>query len=103
MFTITSNPFAEMTQGLSNLPRSSSSSLSLQSPPIQPDYNYYYKPKENSSGGWKIVLVILGLLSAIGLAFWLIIRKIIKDDKKKKLKEEEQKRLKEEEIQALSE
>jgi hypothetical protein len=101
MFTVTSNPFAEMTQGLSGLPRSSSSSLSLQSPPIQPDYNYYHKPKESSNGCWKVVLVILGLLFAVGLAFWLIIQKIAKDDKKKELEEEEKKKLEEERIKAL--
>jgi hypothetical protein len=100
MFTVTSNPFAEMTQGLSSLPRSSSSSLSLQSPAIQPDYNYYHKPKENSNGCWKVVLGILGLLSAVGLAFWLIIQKIAKDDEKKEL-EEEKKKLEEERIKAL--
>jgi hypothetical protein len=101
MFTVTSHPFAEMTQGLSGLPRSSSSSLSLQSPPIQPDYNYYYKPKESSNGWWKVILGILGLLSAVGLAFWLIIQKIAKDDKKKELEEEEKKKLEEERIKAL--
>jgi hypothetical protein len=101
MITITSNPFAEMTQGLSSLPRSSSSSLSLQSPPIQPDYNYYHKPKESSNGCWKVVLGILGLLSAVGLIFWAMLRKIAKDDEKKKLEEEEKKRLEEERIKAL--
>jgi hypothetical protein len=101
MFTVTSNPFAEMTQGLSGLPRSSSSSLSLQSPAIQPDYSYYHKPKESSNGCWKVVLGIFALLSAVGLAFWLIIQKIAKDDEKKKLKEEEKKKLEEERIKAL--
>jgi hypothetical protein len=99
MFTVTSNPFAEMTQGLSGLPRSSSSSLSLQSPPIQPDYNYHHKPKESPNGCWKVVLGILGLLAGIGLAFWLIIQKIAKDDEKKKLEEEE--KVEEERIKPL--
>ena len=102
MFTVTSNPFAEMTQGLSGLPRISSSSLSLQSSPIQPDYDYYQKPKESSNGCWKVILGILGLLSAVGLAFWLIIQKIAKDDdRKKELEEARKKKLEEERIKAL--
>jgi hypothetical protein len=97
MFNVTSNPFAEMTQGLSGLPRSSSSSLSMQNPPIQPDYNYYHKPKESSNCCWKVVLVVLGFLSALGLFLWAMLRKIAKDDEKKKLEEEEQRKLEEEE------
>ncbi len=91
MFTITANPFAEMTQGLSSLPRTSSSSV-LQSPPIEPDYNYYHKPKERSNSCWKVVLVVLGLLSAFGLLLWVTIQEIAKNDKKKKLEEEKKQR-----------
>jgi hypothetical protein len=103
MFTVTSNPFAEMTQGLSGLPRSSSSSLSLQSPPIQPDYNYYHKPKESSNGCWKVILGILGLLAGIGLIIWAYLKKIAKQEEQKKLEEEKRKKLEEEKIKALEE
>jgi hypothetical protein len=91
MFHVSSHPFAEMTQGLSGLPRTSSSSLSLQSPPIEADYNYYQKPKASSNGFWKVVLIILGLLSAFGLLIWAMLRKFAKDDEKKKLEEEAKK------------
>jgi uncharacterized protein HemX len=101
MFTVTSNPFAEMTQGLSGMPRSSSSSLSLQSPAIQSDYNHYHKPKESSNGWWKVILGILALLAGICVCLWLYIQKIAKNEEKKKLEEEKQKRLEEEKIKAL--
>jgi hypothetical protein len=95
MFTITSNPFAETTQGLSGLPRSSSSSLSLQSPQIQPDYSYYHKPpKESSCGLWKIILGIVAVFSTIGVCLWFSDRN---KEKAKKEAEEEQRKLEEEE------
>ncbi len=67
MFTVTSNPFAEITQCLSSLPHSSNSPLSMQSAPIQPNYSYYHKPpKESSCGLWKIILGVVAVLSTNG-------------------------------------
>lgn len=100
MFTVTSHPFAEMTQGLSGMQRSSSSSLELNSPMVQPAYSHYHQlPKEKSSNWWKIVLGVVALLSAIGIWFWVSEKD--KEKAKNEAEKKEQKRLEEERLKAL--
>jgi nitric oxide reductase large subunit len=95
MFIITSNPFAEITQGLSGQQPTEHERPFVHEPIFNKaeDYNndFYYKPKKNSSSnGWKVVLIVIILFSGIGLFLWLYSKY------QEKKEEEERKRLEEE-------
>lgn len=93
MFTITSNPFAEMTQGLSVQPH-----IEEVRPVVQNSFdNQYHQPtykhKESSSSGWwTAILVILLLLSGVGLFMWWYSNHQEKKEEERKRLEEEQKK-----------
>lgn len=96
MFTITSNPFAEMTQGLSGQPQTEQLQTIVHEPVIRKNYDYddeYEYKKSSSSGWWTVVIVLLFLLSGIGLFFWLYSNYQEKNEEERKKLEEEQKKL----------
>jgi nitric oxide reductase large subunit len=103
MFTVTSNPFAEMTQGLSGQQYTEQERPFVHEPVFSKsdDYNndYYYKPKKSSSSnGWKVVLVVIVIFSGIGLFLWLYSNyQNKKEEERKKLEEEKKKLLEQEE------
>jgi flagellar basal body-associated protein FliL len=98
MFTVTSNPFAEMTQGLSG-----QQNTEHVQPVIRKEYDDHFEYKKSSSSGWwTVIFIVLLLLSGIGLFFWLYsIYQNKKEEERKKL-EEEQKKLAEKQKEITS-
>jgi uncharacterized protein HemX len=93
VFIVTSNPFAEMTQGLSGQQNTEQVQPVVHQPVIRKEYgdDYEYK-KSSSSGWWTAIFVVIILLSGIGLFFWLYsIYQNKKEEERKKLEEEQNK------------
>jgi hypothetical protein len=94
MFTITSNPFAEMTQGLAGQHYIEEIKPIVENSFIKQDYNDHYEYKESSSSGWwTVIFLVLLLLSGIGLFFWLYSNYQEKKEEEMEKLEEEQKKL----------
>ncbi len=92
MFTVTSNPFAEMTQGLSGQPEPAQTVV--HQPIIKKEYDDHYEYKKSSSSNWWwVILIILILLSGVGLFLWLysIYQKNKEEEERSKLEEEKKK------------
>lgn len=95
MFTITSNPFAEMTQGLSGQTYTEQVESSVHKPNIEnddDDHEYEYR-RSSSSGWWKVVLILIILLSGVGLFLWFYSNYQIKKEEERVQLDEEQKKL----------
>ena len=93
MFTITSNPFAELTQDLScQQPYTEQFQTSTPKPDIKQGYDNYYEHKESSSSScWTVIFVIFLLFSGIGLIAWLYFKYQEKEEERKRLEEEQKK------------
>jgi heme/copper-type cytochrome/quinol oxidase subunit 2 len=91
MFTISSNPFAEMTQGLSGQ-HHLEEVKPIQNAYLRQDYNDHYEYKESSSSSWwTVIFVIFLLFSGIGLIVWLYFKYQEKEEERKRLEEEQKK------------
>ncbi len=95
MFTVTSNPFAKMTQGLSGQPQEGQQvvSTNITTALIEYETDDQYKYEKNHSSNWgTVTFLVLIFFSSIGLGIWIYL-KYQKEEELKKIEEENKKNI----------